>query len=211
MDMLDTIEERILGVLLEKEKTTPDYYPMTINGITTACNQKSSRNPVVSFTEEDVKLGIDGLRKKGIANTVTGGGAKTVKFKHNATNHYELEDKEEAILCLLLLRGPLTAGELKTNSARLFPFTGLIDVTTTIEEMLQKEEPLLLPLPKLSGQKEGRYIHLLGAEIDLDQYAEMGNESIAGVKSHYEERLEALESEVSSLEEIVDQLKVLLD
>jgi uncharacterized protein YceH (UPF0502 family) len=209
--MLDSVEERVLGVLLEKEKTTPDYYPMTCNAIMTACNQKSSRNPVVNYNEELVKVGIDGLRKKGIANTVTGGGAKSIKFKHNATNHFELEDSEEAILCLLLLRGPLTIGEMKTNSSRLFAFISLQQVQDTIDQLISRETPLLLALPKLSGQKEGRFAHLLGAEIDVEAYIVSGNEVFVETKTNFEERLEALETEVASLKEIVDQLKILLD
>ena len=209
--MLDSIEERVLGVLLEKEKTTPDYYPMTINAITTACNQKSSRNPVVNYSEEMVKIAIDGLRKKGIANTVTGGGAKTIKFKHNASNHYEIETAEEAVLCLILLRGPLTCGEIKTNSTRLYPFDSLQKVHDTVDALLSKESPLLLALPKLSGQKEGRFMHLLGAEIDLEAYQELGQDAIVEIKSNYEERLSTLENEVSELKGIIEQLKILLD
>lgn len=209
--VLDAVEMRILGVLLEKEKTTPDYYPLTINGILTACNQKSSRNPVVNYNEETVKVGIEGLKKKGLANTVMGGGAKTIKYKHNALINLDLEKDEEAILCLLLLRGPLTAGELKTNSSRLFDFANLERVHKTIDSLLNKEIPLLIALPRLTGQKEGRYMHALGGEIDLEQYNEQGNQVVMEQRSHYEERLTALENEVAELKGVVDQLRALLD
>ncbi|MBU2019606.1 MAG: YceH family protein [Bacteroidetes bacterium] len=209
--MLDSIEERILGVLLEKEKTTPDYYPMTINAIMTACNQKSARNPVVNYNEELIKIGIDGLRKKGLANTVTGGGAKSVKYKHNATNHFELENNEEAVLCLLLLRGPLTSGEINSNSNRLYSFENLNEVSSTLQDLIGKETPLVMGLPKLHGQKEGRFVHLLGSEVDVEAYLESGSEVLLETKSNYEERLEALEIEVAELKGIIDQLKVLLD
>jgi uncharacterized protein len=207
---LDAIEQRILGVLLEKEKTTPDYYPMTINGIMTASNQKSSRNPVMSIDEEAVQVGIDSLRGKGLVNTVVGGGSRTLKYKHHASVNLDLELKEEAILCLLLLRGPLTAGEIKSNAGRLYDFANLESVQLCMQEMASKETPLLHLLPKKAGQKEARYIHLLGGEINEEEWQE--NEfAVVTTVSNYEQRLSALEEEVADLKEKMSKLLDLLD
>ncbi len=199
-------ESRVLGVLLEKEKSTPEYYPMTVNGILTACNQKSARNPVVQFTEDVVVDAIDGLKKKGLVLTVSGGGSRSLKYKHNAGIVLDLETSEEAILCLLLLRGPLTPGEIKSNSGRLYDFADLAQVQLVLETLRSREDGLLQQLPKLSGQKEARYAHLLCGEIDIDSLVE----EIPVIKSsHYTEleaKIEALEARVANLEEKLGDL-----
>lgn len=208
--ILDAVEQRILGVLMEKEKTVPESYPMTVNGIMTACNQKSARNPVMSLDEEMVKVGIDGLRGKGLANTVSGGGSRTVKYKHNATGNLDLDLNEEAVICLLLLRGPLTAGEVNSNSGRLYDFSSLESVQNCMRELAEKETPLIQLLPKRAGQKEARYVHCLGGEIDVDAFAEEEMSVITPV-SNYEKRLSELEQEVAELKEQMAKLIVLLD
>lgn len=210
LSILDAIEQRILGVFLEKEKTTPDYYPMTVNGIMTACNQKSARNPVMNIDEQMVQVGIDSLRKHGLANTVMGGGSRTIKYKHNATINLDLELNEEAVMCLLLLRGPLTAGEIKSNSGRLYDFPDLEAVQRCIQGLMEKETPLIQTLPKRHGQKEARYIHLLGGEINVDDWQEE-NDVMQAPLSNYEERLASLEIEVADLKEKMERLIVLLD
>ena len=210
LSILDGVEQRILGVLLEKEKTVPDVYPMTVNGIMTACNQKSSRNPVMNLDEDVVKVGIDGLRAKGLVNTVAGGGSRTVKYKHNATGNLDLGPNEEAVICLLLLRGPLTSGEVNSNSGRLYDFSSLESVQNTMRELSERETPLIQLLPKLAGQKEARYAHRLGGEIDLEALAEEDHAVIAPV-SNYEKRLSELEQEVAELKEKMARLSELLD
>lgn len=207
---LDAVEQRILGVFLEKQKTTPDYYPMTVNGIMTACNQKSSRNPIMSIDEQMVQVGIDGLRKHGLANTVMGGGSRTIKYKHNATINLDLELNEEAVMCLLLLRGPLTAGEIKSNSGRLFDFPDLESVQRCMHDLTEKVTPLIQILPKRHGQKEARYIHLLGGEINVDEWQE-DEEAVQAPVSNYEQRLATLEEEVADLKEKMEKLLILLD
>lgn len=207
---LDAVEQRILGVLLEKEKTVPDYYPMTVNGILTACNQKSARNPVMALDEEMVKVGIDGLRAKGLANTVAGGGSRSVKYKHNAPANLDIGANEEAVLCLLLLRGPLTSGEVNSNSGRLYDFANLESVQNCMRELAERDLPLIQLLPKRSGQKEARYAHCLGGEIDLDALEEAENAIVTPV-SNYEKRLSDLELEVADLKEKMARLSELLD
>ncbi|HEY8366266.1 MAG TPA: YceH family protein [Bacteroidia bacterium] len=199
-------ESRVLGVLLEKEKSTPEYYPMTVNGILTACNQKSARNPVVQFTEDVVVEAIDGLKKKGLVLTVSGGGSRSLKYKHNAGIVLDLETSEEAILCLLLLRGPLTPGEIKSNSGRLYEFSDLAEVQERLESLRSREDAFVTQLPKLTGQKEARCAHLLCGEIDIDSLVE----EIPVIKSsHYTEleaKIEALEARIKYLEEKLKDL-----
>ncbi len=207
---LDAVEERILGVLLEKEKTVPDTYPMTANGILTACNQKSARNPVMALNDEMIKIGIDNLRGKGLVNTVAGGGSRTVKYKHNAPSNLDIDKNEEAILCLLLLRGPLTTGEVNSNSGRLFDFLNLESVQKCMSELSERKTPLIQLLPKRSGQKEGRYAHCLGGEIDIETLVEEENVVLTPV-SNYEKRLSDLEQEVAELKEKMARLSDLLD
>lgn len=207
---LDAVEQRILGVLLEKEKTVPDYYPMTVNGIMTACNQKSSRNPVMALDEEIVKVGIDGLRGKGLANTVAGAGSRSIKYKHNAPANLDVDTNEEAVLCLLLLRGPLTSGEVNSNSGRLFDFENLESVQNCMQGLAERETPLIQLLPKQPGQKEARYAHCLGGEIDVEALDENDAEVVTPV-SNYEKRLSDLEQEVADLKEKMAKLSDLLD
>ena len=206
---LDAIEERILGVLLEKEKTVPDTYPMTANGILTACNQKSARNPVMALNDEMIKVGIDDLRGKGLVNTVAGGGSRSVKYKHNAPANLDIDKNEEAVLCLLLLRGPLTAGEVNSNSGRLFDFANLESVQKCMSELAEREFPLIQLLPKRHGQKEARYAHCLGGEIDIEALEEE-EITVSTPVSNYEKRLSDLEAEVADLKEKMGRLSDLL-
>jgi len=207
---LDAVEERILGVLLEKEKTVPDTYPMSINGILTACNQKSARNPVMALNEEMIKVGIDDLRGKGLVNSVAGGGSRTVKYKHNGPANLDIDKNEEAVLCLLLLRGPMTAGEVNSNSGRLFDFANLESVQNCMSELSEREIPLIQLLPKRSGQKEARYAHCLGGEIDIEALEEE-EDAVQTPVSNYEKRLSELEEEVADLKEKMSRLSDLLD
>lgn len=198
LPVLDPVESRILGVLMEKEKATPEYYPMTLNGLTNGCNQKSSRNPVVNYSEEEVQAGIDGLKKYGLVLTVTGGGSRVFKYKHNASIVFELDDRQEAVLCLLLLRGPLTPGELNSNSGRLHSFSSLDSVIQTLDSLMNKELPMVIQLPKRTGQKEARFAHLLSGEVNTED-VETHHEVVKIPSSKLEERVSALELEMAEL------------
>ncbi len=167
--ILDSAEIRILGALMEKAKTTPDYYPMTINGLTAACNQKTSRRPVVQYDEETVIATLNSLKKKGLVATATGGSSRTVKYKHNFAIVFPVDQAETAILCLLLLRGAQTPGELHTNSGRLYEFDSLEEVQAVLEKLAAYQSPFVQQLPRRAGQKETRFIHLLGGTPDLTQ------------------------------------------
>lgn len=205
LPVLDDTELRVLGALMEKSKTTPDYYPMTLNGLTTACNQKTSRRPVVDYDEETVVLALDSLKKRGLISTATGGSSRATKYKHNFAIVFPVVPAEVAIICLLILRGPQTPGELNTNSGRLYEFESLEEVQQVLERISSEEMPFVQQLPRRSGQKEVRYMHLLGGTIDLtedDQPEEPASRSV----SELEGRITKLETELAELKEAFEKL-----
>src|SRR6195952_129245 len=168
LPVLDDTELRVLGSLMEKSKTTPDYYPMTINSLTAACNQKTSRKPVVSYDEQTVVLAINNLRKRGLVSTATGGTDRVVKYKHNFAIVFPVLPAEVALICLLILRGPQTPGELNTSSGRLYEFESIEEVQEMLEKLADPAMPYVVQLPKRSGQKEARYAHLLAGTSEIN-------------------------------------------
>lgn len=206
LPVLDAVEQRVLGSLIEKSKTTPDYYPMTLNALTAACNQKTSRHPVVQYDEETVVMGLDALKRRGLIGTATGGGSRAVKYKHNLAIVYPLDLAEVAVLCLLLLRGPQTPGELNTNSGRLFEFHALDEVQQTLENLSKYETPFVMQLPRRPGQKEARYTHLLGGEPDLDAEDFQPEEPARKSVNDMEARLAQVEQELAVLKERFENL-----
>ena len=155
-------EQRVLGCLIEKEMTTPDYYPMSLNSIVMACNQRSNRDPVVDYTESEVQSTLDALRERGLARTVHGKGDRVLKYKHVAGDALELTAAQKALLAVLLLRGPQTAGELRTRTGRYCEFGALDEVVDELGALADREEPLAERLERRPGEKESRYTHLLG-------------------------------------------------
>lgn len=164
-------EARILGSLVEKQLTTPEYYPLTLNALTAACNQKSNREPVMSLGETELLSAIDELRDKNLVYLYYGSTSRTVKYKHMLPNVYELDEAETAVMALLLLRGPQTAGELRGRSDRLHEFGGIGEVQQVLDTLSRRDEPLVAALPKQPGQKELRYAHMLFGDIDLAELA----------------------------------------
>ncbi len=167
---LNEIEARIIGCLIEKENATPDYYPLTLNALTNACNQKSNRSPVVDYDEESVEQALESLQKRDIVYLFFGSGSRTRKYKHLLPKLLELDQPETAIICVLLLRGAQTLGELNQRTGRLYAFSGIDEVHQTVDALIKRDEPLIIELPKQPGQKEGRYMHLLSGEIDLENF-----------------------------------------
>lgn len=205
LPVLDTAELRVLGALMEKSKTTPDYYPMTINALTAACNQKTSRNPIVKYDEETVIGALNSLKRKGLVATATGGSSRTVKYKHNFAIVFPVEQTETALLCLLLLRGAQTPGELNTHSSRLYEFDSLEEVQAVLEKLSAYESPFVQQLPRRAGQKEMRYTHLLGGPPDLtpdDQPEELYGQS----DNELEARLSKVEQDLAEMKEAFDKL-----
>jgi len=162
---LTPIQVRVLGCLMEKKETTPEQYPLTLNAVRNACNQKSSRYPVVRYSEGEVGHTLRELEALNLVREEWG--ARVAKYQHLANKTMNLHSKGIALICVLMLRGPQTLGELKTNTHRLFDFGDLDDVQFAIQQLIEREPPLVVALPRQPGQKEGRYAHLLSGEPDI--------------------------------------------
>lgn len=204
---LSAEEQRVLGALIEKSRTTPDYYPMTLNSLTAACNQKSSRNPVVNYDEETIILTLNQLKIKGLISTATGGSSRATKYKHNLAIVYPLLPSELAIICLLLLRGPLTPGEINSNSGRLYEFESIEEVLEQLQKLSDEEPAFVKQLAKKAGQKEARFVHLLGEQAETTSEPE--TEIISTPQfdpTELENRIEKLELEIEELKELVNLL-----
>ncbi len=205
---LSAEEIRVLGSLMEKSRTTPDYYPMTINSLTAACNQKSARKPVVQYDDDTVMRTLDVLKKKGLISTATGGSSRAIKYKHNFAIVFPVVPAEVALICLLLLRGPQTPGELNTNSGRLYEFESLDDLQETLEKLCSGEVAYLTALPRKAGQKETRYMHLLGESLEIpeDDEPEMATGSWGAATAALEIRVTKLEDELANMRAEFDKL-----
>lgn len=206
LPLLDEEERRVLGALMEKSRTTPEYYPMTVNGLTAACNQKTSRRPVVQYDEQTVILTLDRLKRKGLAATVSGGSSRTVKYKHNFALVYQLMPAELAVICMLLLRGPQTPGELNTNSGKLYEYDSLEEVQAVLEKLSMPELPFVVQLPRQAGQKEMRYMHLLAGMPDAQELEAYADHTPARVSADVEQRLATVELELAELKEAFGKL-----
>lgn len=165
--VLDAAEARVLGSLIEKEMTTPEYYPLSLNALVNACNQKSNRDPVVSFDEATVELALSALQQKGLALRTQAGGSRVAKFLHTLLDRLDLSRQELALLCELLVRGPQTVGELRGRCERMQPFTTLEEVELTLQTMAEHDPPLVHKLAREAGRKEPRFTHLLSGEPDV--------------------------------------------
>src|SRR5438132_7636012 len=169
MDTLNDIEVRVLGALIEKEITTPDYYPLSLNALVAACNQSSNRNPVVHFDEDTVARAADSLREKKLVHLVDRGESRVTKYRHVLYEAMNMGRPAIAVMCVLMLRGPQTIGEIRTRSNRLYDFSSLEEVEITLNSLMSGDPPLIVRLPRQSGQKEVRYAHLLSREVTLTQ------------------------------------------
>lgn len=199
--VLNKIELRVLGSLVEKQNTTPEYYPMSLNAVTNACNQKNNREPVVQYDEVTVQKSLDSLRTKGLATVLTGAGIRTPKYRHYFKEKTGFSDAQIAVLTELVLRGPETPGEVRSRAERLYPFNDLQEVEKLLMEFCEGESPLAMRLPRLAGQKEQRFMHLLGGQPDLTAWEnapEVVNSDV---------QLLTLEKKVAVLEEELQKLK----
>lgn len=197
-EILNEIEARVIGCLIEKELTTPEYYPLTLNALVAACNQKTNRDPVVNYDEQTVQKALDDLRERNLAYVFYGSTSRVPKYKHILDKVYELEPSEVAVICVLLLRGAQTLGELRGRTDRLYNFSNLGEVQETLDNLIRREESLVVKLERQAGQKEARFAHLLSGEIDVSAYA---TESQSFGKSAGNERVENLERELENLRE----------
>jgi hypothetical protein len=209
---LSALEARILGALIEKEITTPDQYPLSLNALVNACNQKTNRDPVMSLDEATVQQALDGLSKRHLILERSGFGSRVVKFRHRLCNgdHNPLQmtSQEVAVITELMLRGPQTPGELRSRAQRLASFTDLGDIETTLEMLAARDDgPFVVKLPKMPGAREARYCQLLTGEPDIEAMSKaaaqatpvpMAQEGGASVQSLVE-RIETLEAQVQGL------------
>jgi uncharacterized protein YceH (UPF0502 family) len=189
------MQVRVLGCLLEKKESTPDQYPLTLNSLRNACNQKSSRYPVVNYTEGEVGHTIRELESLGLVREQWG--ARVPKYEHLANKALDLHSKGIALICTLMLRGPQTLGELKTHSHRLFEFDDLDDVQFALKQLIEHEPALVTALPRQAGQKEGRYAHLLSGEPDIP--APPISTTSTGPTTGLAARVEELEAELADI------------
>ncbi|MGS0680112.1 YceH family protein [Shewanella sp. 125m-7] len=205
-------EARVIGVLLEKEITTPEQYPLSLNSLTSGCNQKTSREPVLNLSESDVQNTLDSLAKKRLISEQSGFGSRVVKYKHRFCNtefsDLQLKPAELAVICLLLLRGPQTPGELRTRSNRLHEFHDVSEVEAALNDLHRRDSPLTMQLAKEAGKREARYRQLFTAvdQDEIDQAPQLS--AIPETNSNLEMRVSALEEELAELK---SQLKDLLD
>ena len=203
--VLTEIEARVLGSLIEKQVTTPEYYPLTVNALTLACNQKNNRHPVTAYTENQVSQALDSLREKNLAYVFYGSTSRVPKYKHVMPEVMHLNPAEIAVMCVLMLRGAQTLGELRGNAARLHEFSGLEEVEQTLNGLISLDsEPLVARLPRQPGQKEGRFAHLLSGEVDVDA---LPAETPAPRRGGLEQRVDALAAEVEKLKEQFEQFR----
>jgi uncharacterized protein YceH (UPF0502 family) len=205
---LTSIETRILGCLLEKERITPENYPLSLNSLIAACNQSTNRDPVVSHDEKAVEAGVDSLREKKLATMTLGAGSRVPKYRHNLLDHFELNQREVALLCVLLLRGPQTPGEIRNRAERLQFFDSLEQVESFLINLTQGADPLVRVLPPGPGQKEKRYVQLLSGEPALaTASADEVPLPASSEKNRSQNRIEVLENEVVALREHLQQLR----
>jgi uncharacterized protein YceH (UPF0502 family) len=205
--LLNDVEARVLGSLVEKQVSTPEYYPLTLNSLTLACNQKNNRNPVTGYDESTVMKALESLREKNLAYVFYGSNSRVPKYKHVMPEVLRLNPQELALMCVLLLRGPQTLGELKDRTARLYEFSNLEEVEQSLNALSSKEpDPLVMRLARQAGQKEARFAHLLCGEPIAETTNEM-EVPRRTVRIGESERMSALEQQVQSLRADVDVLQ----
>lgn len=204
---LSHVEVRVLGALIEKAVTTPDYYPLSLSGLTAACNQTSNREPVMRLDEGEVSEAVVTVRRRGLVRAIQPSGARVTKFEHLLANALNLDARELAVLCVLMLRGPQTIGELHTRTARLAEFADLAAVEATLDALIARDpEPLVVRLPRRAGQKELRHAHLLSGEAAAAE-ERVPNEAASAASP----RAPGDEDRVAALERTVDELRAALD
>lgn len=205
--VLDPESVRVLGVLLEKMMTTPDYYPMTLNALVAGCNQKSSRNPVMDLSESEIADALSLLREARMAGPIRTAGSRTTKYEERLAENFQANRRELAVLAVLMLRGPQTVGELRNRTGRMYEFNGLSEVERTLKELEERKDgPWVIELPRQPGRKEPRFAHLLGGPVAEAETIEAQAES-GPAREPVSERMARLEAEVADLREEVMALR----
>jgi uncharacterized protein len=208
---LSAAEARVLGALMEKEATTPEYYPLSLNALINACNQRSNREPVMNLDEDDVRQALHGLEAKGLAGRARAAEGRVMKYEHWLGEVFNFSRAEQALVCVLLLRGPQTPGELRNRTERMHGFDELSDVLAGLDKLMQREPPLAAVLPKQPGTKEARYAHLLSGPVESIAVPAAGKAADAGEDSALGDRVAELETAVSGLKEEIAELRQRID
>lgn len=200
---LTDIETRVLGSLIEKDITTPDYYPLSLNALVHACNQKNNRDPVMNLDESAVRDALTSLQEKRLGGPAGGADSRVAKFEHRLQEVFNFDRREIAVVGVLLLRGPQTPGEIRSRTERMYHFEALDDVVATLDRLAQREPPLVRMLPRQPGTKESRYAHLFSGEPNQEDVARARSPAAAANSTNA--RLDALEDEVARLrQELID-------
>jgi uncharacterized protein YceH (UPF0502 family) len=206
--ILNEVETRVLGSLVEKDVTTPDYYPLSLNSLVNACNQKNNRDPVMNLGEDTVRQALDTLQQKRLAGPTSSADSRVTKYEHRLQEAFNFTRGETAILCVLLLRGPQTPGELRGRTERMHRFEDLTEVQSSLQRLMQRDPPLARVLPRQPGTKEARYKHLLACDTDdLTDVARAPTPGSVPSQSDGADRIARLEDEVANLQKEVADLK----
>jgi uncharacterized protein len=203
---LTEIETRVLGSLIEKDITTPDYYPLSLNALVNACNQKNNRDPVMTLDEAAVRDALATLQEKRMAGPVSGADSRVTKFEHRLQEVFNFDRREIAIVCVLLLRGPQTPGELRSRTDRMYRFEALDDIVATLDRLAQRQPPLARVLPRQPGTKESRYTHLFSGEPPEADVAQAPSPAYA-TSVPASDRLKTLEEEVARLRQDLSEVQ----
>jgi uncharacterized protein len=204
VDLLSDVEVRVLGALIEKDITTPDYYPLSLNALVNACNQKNNRDPVMTLDEDAVRASLESLQRQRLAGPASGADGRVTKYEHRLQEVFNFDRREIAILCVLLLRGAQTPGELRGRAERMYRFEELEDVNATLDRLSQREPPLVAVLPRQPGTKESRYMHLLSGSAPT---VESAPARTATRPEADDDRLASLEREVAELKSEVADIR----
>jgi uncharacterized protein YceH (UPF0502 family) len=204
VDLLSDVEVRVLGALIEKDITTPDYYPLSLNALVNACNQKNNRDPVMTLDEDAVRTALDSLQAQRLAGPASGADSRVTKYEHRLQEVFNFDRREIAILCVLFLRGAQTPGELRGRGERMYRFEALEDVHATLDRLSQREPSLVAVLPRQPGTKESRYMHLLSGGAPA---ADVAIVRAVGTPSAGGDRVAYLESEVAELRKEVAEMR----
>jgi hypothetical protein len=203
--VLSEVEARVLGCLIEKEITTPEYYPLSLNALMHACNQKSNRDPMMSLDEDAVRQALRALNDQMLARSASGD-SRVAKYEHRLADIFNFTRPEAAIICELLLRGPQTPGELRSRAERMHSFEDLSVVQSTLKHLMEREPPLVKLLPRQTGNKEARYTHLLSGDVEVREPAPE-KEAVAYKPAGQNERVAQLETEIAGFQNEIADLK----
>jgi uncharacterized protein YceH (UPF0502 family) len=206
---LNEVEVRVLGSLIEKDITTPDYYPQSLNALVNACNQKNNRDPVMTLDENSVRDALSSLQEKRLAGPAGGADSRVTKYEHRLQEVFNFDRREIALLCVLLLRGPQTLGEIRGRADRMYRFETLDDVQSALQRLMDRQPPLVAVLSRQPGTKESRYTHLFSGEY-IPQTATTPSRStseLSGVDNDREQRIVGLEAAVALLKSEVEELR----